>query len=461
MEYDKQQLEIWHFEDDLTYKQIGEKLNLSHSAINRAFKKLGIKHRWFKYDEQQLRKWYFEEDLSMAQIGEKLNRSTVAIGGAFKRLGIKAKDPLIQIGKKELEILYCEKRLPLQEIAEHFCCSPVVISRRLKKFGLSRTIYIDIDPDEIKRLYHDEGMEQHEIANLFGCHQLTISNRMREYGIKAREGGFRKNDPKNVIDLTGQIFGRLTVLHRGKDSFFSASSENGRKKVRVYWTCLCECGEIKDIPSTSLKEKRENRKTVSCGCWNKEKSRGENNPAFVDLTGKRFFDKVVIKRVPDKEEDGKIIIRWYVKYDSGDEDIFSSNQLWRKENLRINRMVPSFRLNNSMSLGIWDALNGCKNNRHWEDLVPYTLEDLNAHIEKQFDEKMTWDNYGSYWHLDHIVPKTRFNFESSDDREFKLCWSLENLQPLEAIENIKKKDKIYFSEQEELLSKWGMNEEMS
>jgi len=55
---------------------------------------------------------------------------------------------------------------------------------------------------------------------------------------------------------------------------------------------------------------------------------------------------------------------------------------------------------------------------------------------------MTWENYGTYWHIDHKIPIAVFNYEKPEDIDFRLCWSLKNLQPLEKIENIKKKDKL-------------------
>ena len=58
-----------------------------------------------------------------------------------------------------------------------------------------------------------------------------------------------------------------------------------------------------------------------------------------------------------------------------------------------------------------------------------------------FNDKMTWDNYGEYWHIDHIKPQSLFNFESFEDDEFKECWALDNLQPLSAEENRKKSNK--------------------
>ena len=70
-------------------------------------------------------------------------------------------------------------------------------------------------------------------------------------------------------------------------------------------------------------------------------------------------------------------------------------------------------------------------------LLGYSIEDLMQHLEKQFTEGMTWDNYGE-WHVDHIKPMTSFQFESFDDPEFKECWKLENLRPLWEFDNLSK-----------------------
>lgn len=69
--------------------------------------------------------------------------------------------------------------------------------------------------------------------------------------------------------------------------------------------------------------------------------------------------------------------------------------------------------------------------------LPYSVEELMIHLEKQFESWMTWDNYGK-WHIDHIVPDCKFNYKSVYDKEFQECWALKNLRPLEALENIRK-----------------------
>ena len=101
------------------------------------------------------------------------------------------------------------------------------------------------------------------------------------------------------------------------------------------------------------------------------------------------------------------------------------------------REDPSFRINRRISKAIWASLKGAKEFRKWEALVGYTLQDLMVHLERQFKDEMTWDNYGSYWEVDHIKPISLFN-----DSEFKLCWELKNLQPLEKTENRKKGNKF-------------------
>jgi len=93
------------------------------------------------------------------------------------------------------------------------------------------------------------------------------------------------------------------------------------------------------------------------------------------------------------------------------------------------------RVNRNFSRRMRKSLNGLKNGMSWETLIGYTIIDLQVHLEKQFTDGMSWENYGE-WHIDHIRPISSFNIESIDDDDFKLCWSLENLQPLWAIENI-------------------------
>jgi len=112
---------------------------------------------------------------------------------------------------------------------------------------------------------------------------------------------------------------------------------------------------------------------------------------------------------------------------------------WRRKYDNKKRKVdPKFRLDCNIGSAIRGCLKGKKAGRRWQSLVGYTLEDLMGHLEKQFDDKMNWENYGQYWDLDHIKPISFFRYTLPEDPEFKKCWALENLQPLEHIANIRK-----------------------
>jgi hypothetical protein len=72
------------------------------------------------------------------------------------------------------------------------------------------------------------------------------------------------------------------------------------------------------------------------------------------------------------------------------------------------------------------------------------LEECRNWLEYQFDEFMNWENYGEYWHIDHVVPCNFFDL--NNEHEAKLCFNWRNIRPLEAIENTLKKDKILIDE---------------
>lgn len=127
------------------------------------------------------------------------------------------------------------------------------------------------------------------------------------------------------------------------------------------------------------------------------------------------------------------LLKWHLK-----------NPTWRTEYRRKynkkRRSSAKGKLSDNMSTRMYQFLKSNKNNQHWESFVSYTLNDLKDHLEKQFKDGMTWENYGVYWEVDHIIPIAVFNFNSPEDIDFKKCWALSNLQPLGKRLNRIKKD---------------------
>jgi len=125
-------------------------------------------------------------------------------------------------------------------------------------------------------------------------------------------------------------------------------------------------------------------------------------------------------------------------------------RMWRINNLekakeigrqscRKRRKTPRGTLDHRMEVSIRKSLKGMKRGKKWEKLVGYTIDELVEHLEKQFKNGMSWTKFlDGEIHLDHRIPKSWFYYEKPEDEEFKKCWALKNLQPLEKLENLSK-----------------------
>src|SRR5579864_2418006 len=77
-----------------------------------------------------------------------------------------------------------------------------------------------------------------------------------------------------------------------------------------------------------------------------------------------------------------------------------------------------------------------------------TIEFLTAYLQNKFYGKMTWDNYGTYWEIDHV--NALWKFDLTKREEFLMAVNFTNLQPLtkpdhqkKTIKELKERNKIY------------------
>lgn len=68
-----------------------------------------------------------------------------------------------------------------------------------------------------------------------------------------------------------------------------------------------------------------------------------------------------------------------------------------------------------------------------------TIPELIKLLESKFKPGMTWENYGK-WHIDHSVPLSSFDLAIRD--QLLIACHFTNLQPMWAVENIQKSDKV-------------------
>jgi hypothetical protein len=161
------------------------------------------------------------------------------------------------------------------------------------------------------------------------------------------------------------------------------------------------------------------------------------------------------KKVSDKKwrEKNKEKLNEYVKtwYEQNKEHRKQYLKEYREKNIDKIREVkrnyertrkskdPLYKLINNFRTAIYQVLkeNNIQKNGHYFEVLGYSPDELIIHLENQFKEGMTWDNYGE-WHVDHIKAIASYDIQEIGDSEFMECWSLENLQPLWGEENIRK-----------------------
>ena len=85
------------------------------------------------------------------------------------------------------------------------------------------------------------------------------------------------------------------------------------------------------------------------------------------------------------------------------------------------------------------------------DMFGCSFPFLQQWLQSKFKKGMSWDNYGSVWSVDHIIPLSKFNLSNPDD--YKQANHYSNLQPLFKRDNIIKSNKLPQNHTPELLLK--------
>jgi|LakMenEpi03Aug12_release.lakeMendotaPanAssembly.Ray.scaffolds.fasta_scaffold167481_2 hypothetical protein len=126
-------------------------------------------------------------------------------------------------------------------------------------------------------------------------------------------------------------------------------------------------------------------------------------------------------------------------------------KLWREINKNKRTTQANFRYNSDIKFKLLQILRSRINyaihknskNEHSIDLLMCTVNEWKRHLEVQFVNGMSWENYGNkenQWSVDHIIPCNFFNL--SDPVEQYMCFRYENTRPLWHIDNLRKSNKI-------------------
>jgi hypothetical protein len=103
------------------------------------------------------------------------------------------------------------------------------------------------------------------------------------------------------------------------------------------------------------------------------------------------------------------------------------------------RKDPLYKLAHNLRSRLWTFLKGKAKHKNTESLTGCSFEELKKHLEVQFEPGMTWDNYGSYWSVDHMEPFV--SICPNDKIAIERITHYSNLKPLTISENSRKSAK--------------------
>lgn len=119
----------------------------------------------------------------------------------------------------------------------------------------------------------------------------------------------------------------------------------------------------------------------------------------------------------------------------------------RRRDQRRERATPHGRIKKQLSSRLREVVrkHGAVKEGSTRDRLGCTLQELVRHLESQFLEGMTWENYGvEGWHVDHIVPCARFDLSRRDHQD--VCFNYRNLRPLWGAVNWGRQDSLVWDE---------------
>ena len=95
----------------------------------------------------------------------------------------------------------------------------------------------------------------------------------------------------------------------------------------------------------------------------------------------------------------------------------------------------NYRLKKSLAARLRTVL--IKNNSTM-NYIGCNIQYLREWFEYNFTVDMNWDNYGSYWSIDHIIPVCKFDLTIEDEK--LKCWNWSNMMPVTVKYNSSKKE---------------------
>ncbi len=269
-----------------------------------------------------------------------------------------------------------------------------------------------------------------------------------------------EKDISNFHKKKGDKYGVRYICKKCRES----GTEEYYEKKRLIKLGLKKCNQcqlIKSVQEFSARASRNNNPESYCKKCNSKRSKQYyyKYPEECKLKNKQFYinHPSYLKQRYNKNEGVRIksaISSKKYRIQNLERCINNCNNYYKQHRKElINKAIQTNykkrqtirgQIDHRMSITIRQSLTKeIKNGRTWKQFVNYTTKELKEHLEKTMTPFMTWDLFmKGRIHIDHIMPKSSFIYSTPEDREFKKCWALDNLQLLWALENWRKNDKF-------------------
>ncbi len=180
------------------------------------------------------------------------------------------------------------------------------------------------------------------------------------------------------------------------------------------------------IKSTANKKYWEENKEI---IKEKKKEYRKNNKELVSQQKREYYKNLS----PEKKEELKIRKR----------ELYHKNNYKEKKSEYVKDKLdvdPFFKMKFNIRSLIRNAFKRgfTSKSKKTVEILGCSFEDFKLHLESKFDENMNWENHGTYWELDHIIP---ISSAKTEEEVYKLN-HYTNFQPLYWLDNIRKSNKL-------------------
>lgn len=302
---------IENYERLKSSRKMGELYGCDKKTITSHAKKIG-----YDYSKFQIKKitsipieeviTAYEELQNLDRVGERYGCSGTAVGNYLRKNGYKPHNSSAKMSGVTPEDFIATYRefKNTDKVSEKYGCSATAIREYAKKIGY--------DINEIKDHKLSEEDKQYildsyytktsvELANELNVSRGMITKLWFDNGLQGKEN---KNWKTTEIDLTGQRFGRWTVLYK---------SDKRNAGGAIYWHCKCDCGIEKDVLGTSLRQGT----SLSCGAHSNISKGNEKIKNILAEANISFETEVKYPTCKDTKElpfdfrvDGKYLIEY-------------------------------------------------------------------------------------------------------------------------------------------------------